>query len=594
MAERLEIRSEVSCSRSWLTYVCILVVGLLAIGTSLHIGEDIETTPAFPALSAVTGGAEACLGARVSSLQSGEFVDLYVPGPPGAEALEDQLGSRLGRARVNRSSNAGKFEGSCARGVALAGTSYVADVHVAKSGKQVTVSGTLTTTGNEPVALSLAAADGVASSTKWKPLSPSAVVARTFLAVAIVLLACRALGYALARVRQPRVIGEIVAGILLGPSLLGAFFPTATAYLFPSEVLSVIRVMAQFGLVFFMFLIGLELDVRHVRQVGHLAVLVSHVSIVLPFVMGTLLALALYPILGAGSYAGFALFMGAAMAITAFPVLARILTDTGLNRTPVGALAITCAAVDDFTAWCVLAVVVSIAKASGVMDAAVTTTLAIAFVAFMLLVVRPILRPFATLYVNRSDQRKPIMAGVICGLLLAAWVTEMIGIHAIFGAFIFGVTMPRGLDLCEAVAERLEDVTVLCLLPIFFAVVGLSTRFGLLDHWLHWAVAAVVIAVAIAGKYAGSTLAARRMGVQWRDASALGLLMNARGLTELVFLTVGRSLGVISPALFAIMVLMALVTTFMATPLLVRFYLPHVPDLGSDVEATLSGRRDAA
>lgn len=579
MSDSLDERTQGGRLRWILSYACIIGVGLVAVAASLHFGRRIEPTPAFPQLAAVTGGAEACLGGRVATLQSGQFVDLYVPGPVGSETVEDQLGARLGRARLDRTSAQGTLRGTCAEGSALTGQAYQAQIAaVREDDRPTTVTGRLAARG-EPVALSLTAADPASSTgerPKREPLTPSETVARAFLAVAIVLLAARAVGFLLTSLRQPRVIGEIAAGIMLGPSLLGAFFPDVTAYLFPPEVISVLRVMAQFGLIFFMFLIGLELEVKYVRQAGHLAVLVSHVSIVAPFAMGAVLALALYPVLGAGTYAGFALFMGTAMAITAFPVLARILTDTGLNRTRLGALAITCAAVDDFTAWCVLAVVVSIAKSSGAADVLVTMSLAVGFIALMLLVVRPALRPLESAYLNRPELRRTILAGLICGLLLAAWATEVIGIHAIFGAFIFGVSVPRSVGMREAVTERIEDLTVLFLLPIFFAVVGLSTRFGMLDQWLHWGTAAVVIAVAVAGKWGGSTLAARALGVDWRNANALGVLMNTRGLTELVILTVGRSLGVISPALFAIMVIMALVTTLMATPILARTYLPHL------------------
>lgn len=566
------------------SYATIIGVGLLAIATSLHFGRNIELPPLAAPLVAVAGGAETCLGDRVATLQSGQFVDFYVPGPPGAEAIEDQLGARLGRARIDRQTGLGVFRGMCRGGTALAGQGYQAELVVARSGG---VAGTLVADG-QPLRLAMASVDPAPGPSGGEPgiepLTPSEVVARSLLAVAMVLLAARAVGFLLASLHQPRVIGEIAAGIMLGPSLLGAFFPEVTAYLFPSEVIGVLRVMAQFGLIFFMFLIGLDLEIKHVRQAGHLAVLVSHVSIIAPFAMGSLLALALYPVLGSGTYPGFALFMGTAMAITAFPVLARILTDTGLSRTRLGALAITCAAIDDFTAWCLLAVVVSIAQSTGAVDVLVTTALAVGFVALMLLVVRPLLLPLEPMYLHRPERRRPILAALICGLLLAAWATEMIGIHAIFGAFIFGVSVPRAVVMREAITQRLEDLTVLFLLPIFFAVVGLSTRFGMLDQWLHWLIAAAVVAVAVAGKWGGSAVAARVMGVDWCNASALGVLMNTRGLTELVILTIGRSLGVISPALFAVMVIMALVTTLMATPILSRTYLPHLaaqPELAS-------------
>lgn len=568
-----------------LIYLTILSCGLLTLAASLFFGRRIEPAPVLPELAVVTGSGATCLGERVATLQSGEFVDLYQPGPPGAETQDEQLGDRVARGRLDRRSGEGTLRGACISDGALAGRTYVAEIAALSedgaAGGKVIITGSLVVSGQEPRSISISATDlraGAGVERAGEVLTGSEVVARIFLALAVVLLAARALGFALAALRQPRVIGEIMAGIFLGPSLLGGLFPEVTAYLFPAEVVAVLRVMAQFGLVFFMFLIGLELDAKLVRRSGHLAVLISHVSIVVPFALGTLLALLLYPLLGGGSFTAFALFMGTAMAITAFPVLARILTDTGIQRTHVGALAITCAAVDDFTAWCILAVVVGIAKAAGPFDAVVTSALAIGFLVVMLFVIRPALRPLARRYKANDGISSSVIGLLICGLLVAAWITEMIGIHAIFGAFLLGASLPRSKGLQRAITERIEDLTLLFLLPIFFAVVGLSTRFGMLDQWLHWAIAGLVIAAAVAGKWGGSTVAAHAVGVGWRDASALGLLMNTRGITEIVILTIGRSLGVISPALFTIMVLMALFTTLMATPLLSRFYLPRIGD----------------
>lgn len=586
MTAPLEVHSVGGRLRWIVVYLSIVLFGVVVLTTSLLLGRGIDPAPQLPELGAVVGPAGACLGERVTALQSGEFVDLHRPGANGAATIDEQLGDRIGRGRLDKDSGRATLRGTCSEGARWAGRRYVAEVTAVAPGDRpnranATVEGTLVAAGEDPVRLTIVPADPGADAAGGRVdarLSGSDVVARVFLAVAIIILASRALGLLLARLRQPRVIGEMVAGIMLGPSLLGAFFPSVTGYLFPAEVISVLRVMSQFGLIFFMFLIGLELEVRLVRRSGHLAVLVSHVSIVLPFGLGSLLALLLYPLLGGGSFTGFALFMGTAMAITAFPVLARILTDTGINRTRLGAVAITCAAVDDITAWCILAVVVGIAKAAGPLDAVRTTVLAVAFLAGMLFVVRPMLRRLAALYKTRGSVSPSIMAGLISGLFLAAWATEMIGIHAIFGAFLFGVVLPRSGGLRGAVTERIEDLTLLFLLPIFFAVVGLSTRFGLMDQPIHWAIAGVVIAVAIVGKWGGSTFAARSLGVSWRDASALGVLMNTRGLTEIVILTVGRSLGVISPALFTIMVLMALCTTLMATPLLARIYPSRIVD----------------
>ena len=561
------------------TYAGVLLLGAVVLATSLRLGNGRDPAPQLAPLTAVGGEAASCLGGRLASVQSGTFLDLHRPGPPGAEADDGELGARVARGRVDRETGRTTLRGRCAPGTDLAERAFVADVVLGggggggggdADGTAVGATGTMTVEDRSfDVSLVPAtprqggADDG---------LEGGELTARMFLAVAVVIVAARVVGAAFARIRQPKVMGEIVAGILLGPSLVGLLAPDLTSYLFPPEVTAVLQVMAQFGLIFFMFLIGMELDVRLVRGSGHAAVLVSHVSIVLPFSLGVAVSVVLHPMLGGGDYTGFALFMGAAMAITAFPVLARILTDTGLYRTRLGALAISCAAVDDVTAWCILAGVVAVVKSSGPLDAVRTVVLSAGFVAVLLLVVRPLVGRLVAVRDRRGRLNPPVMAGLLVAILLAAWTTEEIGIHAIFGAFMLGVVMPRSRDLVAEITEKLEDVTVLLLLPIFFAVVGLSTRFGLLDQPALWAVAVVVVGLAVLGKLGGTILAARASAESWRSSVGLGLLMNTRGLTEIVILTVGRSLGVISPALFTIMVIMALVTTFMATPLLAIVY----------------------
>jgi Kef-type K+ transport system membrane component KefB len=382
---------------------------------------------------------------------------------------------------------------------------------------------------------------------------------RVLLAVAIVIVASRLFGWAVAKLGQPRVHGEILAGIVLGPSVLGLLWSDATDYVFPTEVVAALRPLSQLGLVVFMFLIGLELDLNKLRGQSHKAVLISHASIIAPMALGAMLGLWLYPRLGGDvDRLGFVLFLGAAMAITAFPVLARVLQETGLTRTRVGVLTMTCAAVDDVTAWCVLAGVVAIVESTGPADAARIVALSLAFVAAMLMVVRPALRRAATV---------PLWVAVALALA-AAWTTEEIGIHAIFGAFMAGTIMPRDGALVRRVRDQLEAATLTLLLPIFFVIVGLATRIDMLDSAYLWGVTGMVIAVAIAGKWGGSMLAARLTGETWREAAVIGLLMNTRGLTELVILTVGLELGVITTSVFTIMVVMALVTTLMATPLI--------------------------
>jgi Kef-type K+ transport system membrane component KefB len=390
-------------------------------------------------------------------------------------------------------------------------------------------------------------------------MTSAEVNVHVLLALGVVIVASRAAGWAISKIGQPRVHGEILAGILLGPSLLGVVAPSAVDELFPTEVVGALKVLAQIGLVLFMFLIGLELDLQKLRGHGHRAVVISHASIITPILLGAVLAVWLYPRLGDGvDRLGFTLFMGAAMAITAFPVLARVLQETGLTHTRVGVLTITCAAVDDVTAWCVLAGVVAVVQSSGFGDTFQTVALSLAFVAGMMMLVRPLLARMPTV---------PLWLA-ICMALLAAWTTEEIGIHAIFGAFMAGAVMPRVPEVQKEIHDRLESPVVTFLLPVFFVVVGLATRVDLLDSAYLWGVTALVCVTAIAGKWGGSMIAARLTGERWQDAAAIGILMNTRGLTELVILSVGLELGVISTAIFTIMVLMALVTTLMATPML--------------------------
>lgn len=401
------------------------------------------------------------------------------------------------------------------------------------------------------------------------------VLWRLLLAIIVIIVLARIVGSIVRRFNQPQVVGEIVAGIMLGPSLLGAVSPAAQAFLFPEEILPFLDLLANVGLIFFMFLVGLELDVRLIRGRGHAAVWVSHASIIAPFLSGVALALVLFPILGGedASFASFALFIGASMSITAFPVLARILTERGLYKTPLGAVTLTCAAVDDVTAWCLLAVVVTIAQATGLLGAGATIAFSILFIAGMILVVRPLLQRLATYHEDRGQLSGTILAALFAGIVLSALITDRIGIHVIFGAFLFGAVMPHRPAFVEELTGKVEDFSVLFLLPIFFAYSGLRTEIGLLgsDPQL-WLITLAILAVAIVGKWGGSALAGRMVGLEWRESSALGVLMNCRGLTELIILNIGLQLGVLPPALFAMLVIMAVVTTVMTEPLLSLHY----------------------
>ncbi|WP_371670854.1 cation:proton antiporter [Streptomyces sp. NBC_00289] len=389
-------------------------------------------------------------------------------------------------------------------------------------------------------------------------------------AVPVVILACKAGAQLVRRLGQPPVVGEIAVGILLGPSLLGWLWPDAQTWLFPQSVLPYIGALGNVGLLAFMFLVGLELDLGSLRGHSRTAVVVSQVSIALPLALGTLLALGMY-----GTFAPdgvdrlpFVLFIAVSMSITAFPVLARILTDRGLYRTRVGALAMACAAVDDVTAWCLLAAVVAVTKSNSPTEALTTALYAVAFTLFMYYAVRPLLARWVA-RAERAYSESVVLVVLFSGLCLSALATDRIGVHALFGAFLFGVVTPRGSRVVEVTAARLRAFTVPVLLPLFFVTTGLKTDMSLLagkpQQWL-WLGA--VLAVAVLGKWGGGSVAARLSGQGWTDAMSIGALMNCRGLTELVVLNIGLGLGVIGPDLFTLLVLMALVTTAATAPAL--------------------------
>ena len=392
------------------------------------------------------------------------------------------------------------------------------------------------------------------------------VLMHVLLALLVVIIAARLVGALFKRLQQPAVIGEVIAGIVLGPSVLGAIAPTTMAYLMPPGVAPFLGIIAQVGVVLFMFLVGIELDTTLLRKRTTASVAVSHASIVTPFVLGALLALLLYPKLSTSDvpFLVFALFLGVSMSVTAFPVLARILIDRRMQKSELGVIALTCAAVDDVTAWCLLALVVSVAR-SQFAGALVTVALSVAFVGFMLLLVRPLL---ARTFNEKRELTQMHMAFVFMGLLFSALATEAIGIHALFGAFLFGAIIPHDSSLGREVADKLTDVVVVLLLPAFFAFTGMRTAIGLVNGLEHWLLVGLIILVATAGKLGGSFAAARLVGLDTRNAAALGVLMNTRGLMELIVLNVGLDLRVISPTLFAMLVVMALVTTMATSPML--------------------------
>ncbi|WP_353132704.1 cation:proton antiporter [Pseudopedobacter sp.] len=385
-----------------------------------------------------------------------------------------------------------------------------------------------------------------------------------------IILVARFFGWIFSKIGQPTVIGEIIAGITLGPSFLGFYYPEFTNILFPAQSLGNLQFLSQIGLILFMFVIGMELDLNVLKNKAHEAVVISHASIIFPFTLGLGLAYYIYesfaPI--GVEFTSFGLFLGIAMSITAFPVLARIVQERGIHKTRLGTIAITCAAADDITAWCILAVVIAIVKAGSFVSSLYIVALAILYVIFMIKVVRPFLKRVGDLHASRGKLSKPIVAIFFLVLILSSYATEVIGIHALFGAFMAGAIMPENVKFRNIFIEKVEDIALVLLLPLFFVFTGLRTEIGLLNDPYLWKITGLIVLVAVVGKFLGSTLAAKFVGQNWRDSLVIGALMNTRGLMELVVLNIGYDLGVLTPEIFAMMVIMALVTTFMTGPAL--------------------------
>jgi Kef-type K+ transport system membrane component KefB len=415
-------------------------------------------------------------------------------------------------------------------------------------------------------------------------------LALLLLQMAAIILAARLLGMLCGKIGQPSVIGEIAAGILLGPSFAGHFLPEGSSFLFPAQSLDNLQFLSQIGLILFMFIIGMELDLKVLKTKAQEAIVISHASIMFPFALGVGLAQVIYQQFAPEgiSFLSFSLFIGIALSITAFPVLARIVQERGLSRTRLGTMVITCAAIDDISAWCLLAVVVAIVKAVSVVTAILTIALSILYVFAMLLIVKPLLQKVGDHYAYREGLTKPVVGLFFLMLLFSSYATEVIGIHALFGAFMAGVVMPANQRFRNIFIEKMEDVALVLLLPLFFVFTGLRTQIGLLNDQHTWQITGLVILVAVIGKFVGSTVAARFVKLSWRDSLIIGSLMNTRGLMELVVLNIGYDIGVLSPQIFAMMVVMALVTTCMTGPaldLVNRFFpetktvLDHIPKL---------------
>lgn len=404
--------------------------------------------------------------------------------------------------------------------------------------------------------------------------------------IIVIILIVRIFGWICKKIGQPTVIGEILAGIVLGPSLIGWYFPGFSASLFPTESLGNLQFLSQIGLILFMFVVGMELDLKVLKNKAHDAVVISHASIIIPFALGLGLAYYVYESFApaAVEFISFGLFLGISMSITAFPVLARIVQERGLHKTRLGTVVITCAAADDITAWCLLAAVIAIVKAGSFLSALYIIALAIFYVLLMIYVVRPFLKRIGDIYYTRENLSKPIVAIFFVTLLVSSYATEVIGIHALFGAFMAGAIMPENIKFRNLFIEKVEDVALVLLLPLFFVFTGLRTEIGLLNDWYLWKITGLIILVAIVGKFVGSAIAAKFVGQNWQESLTIGALMNTRGLMELVVLNIGYDLGVLNPQIFAMMVIMALVTTFMTGPaldLINRSFAskaPSVPD----------------
>ena len=388
--------------------------------------------------------------------------------------------------------------------------------------------------------------------------------------IVTIIFVARLFGWICIKLKQPSVIGEMIAGIVLGPSLIGMYFPEFSAFLFPKESLGNLQFLSQIGLILFMYIVGMELDLSVLRKKAHDAVVISHASIIIPFALGIGLSYFIYREFAPEGvqFTSFALFIAIAMSITAFPVLARIVQERNLHKTKLGTVVITCAAADDITAWCVLASVIAIVKAGSFTSSIYVILMAIAYVFLMIKIVRPFLKRIGDLQASKNNINKPMVAIFFLTLILSAYATEVIGIHALFGAFMAGAIMPENAKFRTLFIEKIEDIALVLLLPLFFVFTGLRTEIGLLNDSHLWIIAGFIISTAVVGKFAGSALTAKFLGINWKDSLTIGALMNTRGLMELIVLNIGYDLGVLSPQIFAMMVIMALFTTFMTGPAL--------------------------
>jgi Kef-type K+ transport system membrane component KefB len=394
---------------------------------------------------------------------------------------------------------------------------------------------------------------------------------RLFIQLILILIVARGCGAVATMVGQPAVIGEMVAGILLGPSLLGWLSPSVFGFVFPPASLGTLRLLSQIGVCIYMFVVGMDFEVHELRHQARTAALVSQVSILFPYLLGVVISLYLFSTFAGPNttFLAFALFIGISMSITAFPVLARILEERGLTKTALGATALACAAFDDVTAWSALAFVVAVVKAGGLAASALSLVLVLVFVGVMLFFIKPRMPQWiGRAALHGGVPGKGVTAAVLVFLFASALATDLIGIHALFGAFVAGIVMPPRGEFREFLKVRLEHFSSVFLLPLFFAFTGLRTQVDLLSEASGWFVCFGLIFAATVAKLGGAMITARLTGVNWIDSFALGALMNTRGLIELIALNIGYDLGILGPKIFAMLVVMALVTTGLTGPLL--------------------------
>lgn len=388
--------------------------------------------------------------------------------------------------------------------------------------------------------------------------------------IVTIILVAKLFGWICVKLKQPSVIGEMIAGIVLGPSLFGMYFPELSAFIFPKESLPNLQFLSQIGLILFMYIVGMELDLTILRKKAHDAVVISHASIIIPFALGVGLSYFIYKEFAPEGiqFSSFALFIAIAMSITAFPVLARIVQERNLHKTKIGTVVITCAAADDITAWCILAAVIAVVKAGSFSGSVFVILMAILYVFIMIKAVRPFLNKIAESQKGKGFISKALVAVFFLILIISSYATEVIGIHALFGAFMAGAIMPENVKFRNLFIEKIEDVALVLLLPLFFVFTGLRTQIGLLNDVHLWKIGGLIILTAVTGKFVGSALTAKFLKLSWKDSLTIGALMNTRGLTELIVLNIGYDLGVLGPELFAMLVIMALFTTFMTGPCL--------------------------